>query len=128
MPAWKVVRMATIEGAQAIGIDDVTGSIEVGKDADLILVDTMHTYMMPMYDKPMRNFIPNLVYSARGDEGDTVIVQGKTIVENRQPVNFDLEEIMRENQAFANEIGELATPAFEEINGLNAKYMRENKL
>ena len=128
MPAWKVMRMATIECARALGIDDVTGSIEVGKDADLILVDTHRTYLTPVYTVPMRNLIPNLVYSARGDEVDTVIVQGRLIVEERKPLTFDVDEIIDENQKWADEIGLAAKAQFEEINGANAQYMREGKL
>mgnify|MGYP000237750836 CR=1 FL=1 len=65
MPAWKVVRMATIENARALGIEQRVGSIQEGKDADLILIDAKQLSLSPMITVPMRNFIPNLVYSAR---------------------------------------------------------------
>jgi 5-methylthioadenosine/S-adenosylhomocysteine deaminase len=76
----------------------------------------------------MRNFVPNLVYSARGNEVDTVIVDGKILVENKIPKTFNLQEILKEVQAHADVIGEKAARQFNEINGKNAKYMRENKL
>jgi len=128
MPAWKVVRMATIENARALGIEDRVGSIQEGKDADLILIDLHQLSLTPLITKPMRNFIPNLVYSARGAEVDTVLVKGRVIVEHRKPQTFDLREIWEEAQAFAGEIGEKAAPEFWEINGKNAQYMREEKL
>jgi len=128
MPAWKVVRMATIENAQVLGIADRVGSIEAGKDADLILIDLKQLSLTPLITKPMRNFIPNLVYSARGHEVDTVIVKGKVLMEHRRPLTFDIDKIMAETQVFADEIGEKAAPQFYEINGKNAQYMKENKL
>ncbi|WP_324825481.1 amidohydrolase family protein [Sinanaerobacter sp. ZZT-01] len=128
MPAWKVVRMATIENAQALGIDHITGSIKEGKDADLILVDLKQASLTPLYTKPIRNFIPNLVYSARGNEVDTIIVKGRILVENKTAITFNMEDILREAQAFADEIGERATPQFIDINGKNVQYMKEQKL
>ncbi|MBR4074440.1 MAG: amidohydrolase family protein [Firmicutes bacterium] len=128
MPAWKVVRMATIEGAKVLGIDDKVGSIREGKDADLILIDTKHTTLTPIITTPMRNFIPNLVYSARGNEVDTVMVKGKILVENKKPITFDVDAIIEEAQGYADEIGEKAKPEFDEINGKTAQYMKEGKL
>ena len=128
MPAWKVVRMATIENARVLGIDDAVGSIREGKDADLILIDLKQPTLAPLYTKPMRNFIPNLVYSARGHEVDTVMVKGRILVENKKAITFHVEEILEEAQRFADDIGERAVPQFNEINGKNALYMREGKL
>jgi 5-methylthioadenosine/S-adenosylhomocysteine deaminase len=128
MPCWKVLRMATIEGAKAIGIGDITGSLEVGKYADFIVVDTKHPALAPLYKKPMRNFIPNLVYSAQGNEIDTVVVAGKVLVENRKPLTFNLDEILAEAQKHADIASLAAEKNFWEINGVNAVYMRENKL
>ncbi len=128
MPCWKVLRMATIEGAKAIGIGEITGSLEVGKYADVILVDTRQPSLAPLYFHPMRNFVPNLVYSARGNEVDTVIVNGKVLVENRKPQTFDLDAILDEAQKHADLAGKAAADKFWEINGVNAVYMKENKL
>ena len=128
MPAWKVLRMATIEGARALGIEDVTGSLEVGKDADIILIDLNRSTMRPVYTHPMRNLIPNLVYSARGNEVDTVMVRGRILVEHGQPVTFDMERAIREAQAVADRIGALAAPKFDEIHGENSVYMETGKL
>lgn len=65
MPAWRALRMATIEGAKAVGVDDIVGSLEPGKQADFIAVDLRSPSMMPVYTHPMRNIVPNLVYSAQ---------------------------------------------------------------
>jgi 5-methylthioadenosine/S-adenosylhomocysteine deaminase len=53
-PAWEVLRMATVEGAQAIGLGDEVGSLEVGKQADLILVDLTALNLSPVLESPIR--------------------------------------------------------------------------
>ena len=80
MPAWKALRMATIEGAKAIGLGDTVGSLESGKQADFIAIDLNCPSMLPVYTYPMRNMVPNLVYSARGPEVSLVAVDGKVIM------------------------------------------------
>ena len=58
MPAWEVLRMATVEGAQAIGLGDRIGSLETGKQADLIIVDVNTPNLLPMIDSPVRTLVP----------------------------------------------------------------------
>ena len=53
-PAWEVLRMATIEGAQAVGLGDEVGSLEAGKQADLILVDLTELNLLPVLEAPVR--------------------------------------------------------------------------
>ncbi len=55
--------MATIEGARAVGLGDVTGSLEAGKEADFIAIDLNKPTMLPVFTNPMRNIVPNIVYS-----------------------------------------------------------------
>lgn len=81
-PAWRVLRMATIEAAQAMGIDSQVGSLRPGKRADVILVDLHSPAMSPVLSGPVRNIVPNLVYSASGSEVETVIIDGRVVVEN----------------------------------------------
>jgi 5-methylthioadenosine/S-adenosylhomocysteine deaminase len=80
MPAWEVLRMATIEGAQAIGLGDQIGSLEVGKQADLILVDLREPNLSPVMDRPIRNIVPNLVYAGNGREVRLVMVAGQVLL------------------------------------------------
>lgn len=128
MPAWKVVRMATIEGARALGIDDLTGSLEVGKCADIILLDLASPTLAPLYTTPIRNFMPNLAYAARGSEVDTVIVNGRILVEGRKPQTFDLQEILANAQAYADEIAMGSREEFLALQGENVKYMERGLL
>lgn len=88
-PAWKVLRMATIENARAIGLGDKIGSLEPGKYADVILIDLETPALSPMLLSPIRNIVPNLVYSANGSEVNTVIINGKVVMENRRMLTVD---------------------------------------
>ncbi len=96
MPAWKALRMATIEGAQVLGLEDRVGSLEKGKKADLLIVDLNQPTLIPALSDPIRNIAPNLVYSARGNEVETVIVNGEIIMEKREMKSVDEEMICRE--------------------------------
>lgn len=128
MPAWKALRMATIEGAKAIGLGDSIGSLEAGKQADLIAVDYNNTSMLPIYTYPMRNMVPNLVYSARGEEVDMVMVAGKIIMKNRKLTQINEDECIQEINKYPESIGKKAAKEFYEIHGTNAVFMEEDKL
>lgn len=80
MPAWEVLRMATIEGAQAIGLGDEIGSLEAGKKADLIVVDLTEPNLLPVLDEPVRTIVPNLVYAGTGREVRSVMVDGQFLI------------------------------------------------
>ena len=120
--------MATIEGAKAVGVDDIVGSLEPGKQADFIAVDLRSISMMPVYTYPMRNIIPNLVYSARGNEVVLSVVAGKVIMKEQQLVNIDVEELLADVERLPEAVGKRAEKEFYEINGTNAQFMREDKL
>jgi 5-methylthioadenosine/S-adenosylhomocysteine deaminase len=78
LPAEEVVKMATNYGAKALGLENQIGSIETGKKADLILLDVSKPHL-----KPLHNIYATIVYSARGSDVDTTIVDGKIVMENR---------------------------------------------
>ncbi|NLW23106.1 MAG: amidohydrolase family protein [Tissierellia bacterium] len=128
MPAWRALRMATIEGAKAVGLGDLVGSLEVGKRADFIAIDLKKPTMLPVYTKPMRNIVPNLVYSARGDEVALSVVDGRIIYKDGKILAIDEEEYLAELEQYPDGLGERASKEFFEINGTNAQFMRENKL
>lgn len=128
MPAWKALRMATIEGAKAIGVDDIVGSLERGKRADFIAVDLRFPSMLPVYTYPMRNIVPNLVYSARGQEVALSVVDGKVIMRDQKILTIDEEASLRRIQQYPELIGSRASKEFFEIHGTNAQFMEEDKL
>jgi 5-methylthioadenosine/S-adenosylhomocysteine deaminase len=89
MDALTVMRMATVEGAKALGMGDVTGSLEKGKKADVIILDTKKPHLTPMY-----NPFSHLVYAARGNDVTHSIINGRLLMENRKLLSIDLYEIM----------------------------------
>lgn len=95
MPSWKILRMATIEAADALGMAETIGSLKKGKKADLILVDLSEPHMNPLYEAPIRNLIPNLVYTARGHEAESVMIDGRFVMENRRILTAEEEEIIK---------------------------------
>ncbi len=90
LPAKKVIEMATIDGARALGLSDFIGSLEVNKRADIILIDAEKPHLTPMHD-----IYATLVYSARGSDVDTVIVDGKVLMENRNVNTLNEHEIIK---------------------------------
>ncbi|GIO22169.1 amidohydrolase family protein [Oceanobacillus sp. J11TS1] len=106
--ATQSLRMATIEAAKVMGIEHEVGSLRKGKKADIILVDLNAPTFYPVLTKPIRNIVPNLVYSARGDEVDTVIIDGKIIVENKQIVTINEKEEIAKAQRVAENIARRA--------------------
>lgn len=111
-PAWRVLRMATIDGARAIGLGDEIGSLKAGKKADVILVDLKTPTMSPILSYPVRNIVPNLVYSARGDEVKTVIIDGRIVMEDRVLKTANEETIIAEAQEVAERVCREAAPEF----------------
>ncbi|MCB0014037.1 MAG: amidohydrolase family protein [Anaerolineales bacterium] len=104
MPAWQVLRLATIDGARAVGLGAEVGSLEVGKKADLILVDLTQPNLMPILQDPIRNIVPNLVYAGTGREVTHVIIDGKLVVEDGAVLTLDEAAVQAEAQAAAEEI------------------------
>ena len=89
MDAVTVLRMATIEGAKALGMDAITGSLEEGKKADIIVIDVKKPHLTPMY-----NPYSHLVYAARGNDVAHTIINGKLVMEGRKLLGLELDEIM----------------------------------
>lgn len=89
MPAEQVLRMATIEGAKALLWDKRIGSIEIGKNADLAIVDFKKPHLCPLF-----NEISHLVYSARPSDVDTVLINGKIVMENREITTTDVHKVL----------------------------------
>ena len=83
LTAKDVIKMATINGAKLLGLQDKIGSIEIGKDADIILINIKENLdnitMLPNLNK-----IANLVYNTSGKNVDTTIVKGNVLMENRK--------------------------------------------
>ncbi len=99
MDAKTVLKMATIDAAKALGLDDVTGSLLPGKKADIIVIDTNKPHLTPMY-----NLHSHLVYAAGGNDVDTSIINGQVVMENRQLLTLDIAKVMSDVNQIAKEI------------------------
>ena len=97
LSAREVLEMATINGAKALGLEKSIGSLEVGKKADIILIDLSKPHL-----KPLHNVYASILYSARGSDVDTVIVDGKILMENRVVKTLDEHAVVEkaESRAF----------------------------
>jgi 5-methylthioadenosine/S-adenosylhomocysteine deaminase len=104
-PLDKVINMATINGAKALGMGDSLGTIMPGKLADLVLFDLKNVDLIPFYGYSL---LPNLITSASGASVDTVLVNGEVVVENRRIKTFDMDEAAREVQRRAKKYIESA--------------------
>lgn len=99
VPAMVALKMATINGAKALGLDNDIGSIETGKKADIILIDMKKSHFYPK-----NNVASAMVYSAQSSDVDTVIVDGKILMENREIRTIDVEKVMYNAEKHAKEI------------------------
>ncbi|MBB3067086.1 5-methylthioadenosine/S-adenosylhomocysteine deaminase [Paenibacillus baekrokdamisoli] len=93
------LRMATHEGAKLLNIDDQVGTLEVGKKADVILVDMKKPHLQPIH-----NIESLLAYSANGADVDTTIVNGRMLMKHRQLLTIDEEELYSQVAARATRI------------------------
>lgn len=105
-----VLKMATIDAARALNIHNEVGSLEVGKKADIMLVDTTTASLNPLRTE---NLITNLVYNASGRDVTDVFVDGEHMVKDQVLTRFDEAEAIAEAQKVAGAVWERARPLFE---------------
>ncbi len=103
----EAIEMATIKGAEALGLDSEIGSVEVGKKADLILIDTNSANMVP----DSSSLSSNVIYSANGSNVDTTICNGKILMENKKLTTLDEQEIYAKAKQAIKELKELKEEA-----------------
>jgi 5-methylthioadenosine/S-adenosylhomocysteine deaminase len=99
MDAKTVLRMATISGAKALGLEDRIGSIEPGKYADIIIVDMKKPHLTPLY-----NHYSQIVYAASGPDVKTSIIGGSIVMHERNLLHVDVFSIMGEVKSIAESI------------------------
>ena len=99
LSAYETLRMATVVGAKAIGMEGELGIVAPGARADLLLVDTRRAHLTPCHD-----LVANLVYSAKAADVDTVIVQGNIVVREGELCGVDLPALRARAQQRVGEI------------------------
>lgn len=103
LPSDEIVEMATMGGARVLGLEKKVGSIEVGKKADLVLIETKSVNMQPIYD-----YYATIVYSSNPSNVHTVIVDGKIVVRNKELVSGDFSKIRKDLLGLKDKINKIA--------------------
>ena len=98
IPAYEVLKMATINGAKALGLENEVGSIEEGKYADLIIIELNNEITNPKND-----ICSDIVYNAKGSNVNTTIINGKILMENRK-IEQEEEEVFEKCTEIINRI------------------------
>lgn len=96
LPAYEALKLATVNGAKAQGRGGETGSIEIGKAADLIMIDTSKPNLRPIYDP-----IAAVAYSAHGSDVEMTMVNGRVLYRNGEWLTIDVEKAIREVEEYA---------------------------
>ena len=101
MPARSVLEMATINGARALGLEREIGSLEVGKKADLVIMDMEKPHIAPVHDH-----VASLVYCANGGDVDTVIIDGEVVMEQRHMTTLDEQKVIQKSYEVSQRLKE----------------------
>ncbi len=104
LPAQQALEMSTSMGAKALHIGEITGSIEPGKRADLILVDLSRLHSSPHFQRDPNAAYAQLVYSAKSSDVSDVMVDGKWLMQDKALLTINESEILREAQEYARKI------------------------
>jgi 5-methylthioadenosine/S-adenosylhomocysteine deaminase len=99
VPAAQVLRMATLNGAQALGINDTTGSLEPGKSADIVAVD-----LSPAASQPVYHPLSQLVYTATREQVSDVWIAGRRLLHERRLTTLDEAEILTRSREWSQRI------------------------
>lgn len=105
VPARQALTMATRNGAQALGLADKVGSLEVGKYADVIVVDASPAHNMPQFHVSEDNVYSRLVYASKASDVRDTIVHGRFLMRDRELMTVDLDAVVAEAQTYAERVG-----------------------
>jgi 5-methylthioadenosine/S-adenosylhomocysteine deaminase len=103
--AEEILEMLTINGARVLGIDRQVGSLEVGKQADVIVIDFMQPHLLPT-----GRWVPKLIYSARGSDVIHTVVDGQVVMEQRKVLTLDEVKIMDQALKAREDLVKIAGP------------------
>jgi len=104
VPAQTALTMATRLGAHALHLGDITGSLEAGKRADLILVNTSLTHNSPRFQRDPNNAYARLVYAAKSTDVSDVMVNGKWLMRDQKLLTLNEAELLEQAQVVARKI------------------------
>jgi 5-methylthioadenosine/S-adenosylhomocysteine deaminase len=101
---WDILDMATLSGARALGLDDVTGSLEVGKEADIVSIDLRALHFVPRLRGEDFNVAAHLVFTASASDVSDVWVRGRRLVRDGEVISVDVARVASDAQAAAEEL------------------------
>ena len=104
VPASQAMAMATIVGARALHLDHLIGSIEVGKRADLVVVDLSEAHLVPRFNTTGQNVYSQIVYAARSSDVLHVLINGRVVLRDRELLTIDEETVLKEARQLARKI------------------------
>ena len=97
--ARQALRMATLEAARVLGLDDKLGSLEVGKRADIVILDLDVPHLVPVYD-----ITSHLVYAAHASDVCTVVIDGRVVMRDQELLTLDEDKVLARAREMAGEI------------------------
>jgi len=103
LPAARALRMATIDGARAMGLEDEIGSLEIGKRADVIVVD-----LNQLHSRPRQDVISSLVYSAQPSDVRVTIIDGRVVMRAGELMTMEETVVVKEANREANALAQRA--------------------
>ncbi|MDX1399343.1 MAG: amidohydrolase family protein, partial [Oceanospirillum sp.] len=99
LPAYEAIQMATLKGAEALGIEAITGSLEAGKAADIIAIDMSQLETQPVYHP-----VSQLVYTRMADKVKHVWVNGKMLVRDGILTQIDIDKLKQHARQWGDKI------------------------
>jgi 5-methylthioadenosine/S-adenosylhomocysteine deaminase len=109
LPAKTAWSLATIEGAKALHIDHLTGSLEPGKRADIAIISATNPHQLPRFSRDPEAVYSQLVYATKATDVRDVIVDGKLLMRDRQLLTLDEAAITQQATLYANRIDAFLT-------------------
>jgi 5-methylthioadenosine/S-adenosylhomocysteine deaminase len=104
LPAPQALSMATRIGAQALHIGHLTGSLEIGKRADLILVDTSPLHNSPRFERDPNNAYAQIVYASKSTDVSDVMVNGKWLMRAKNLLTLNETDLLQQAASYAKKI------------------------
>ncbi len=115
LPAKQVVAMATSIGAKAIHLGEITGSLEIGKRADMILLDLSPVHNQPRFHRNPDNIYAQIIYASKATDVSDVMVNGNWLMRDRQLLTLNEDELIAKAKVVAHDIDEFLTGREESV-------------
>jgi 5-methylthioadenosine/S-adenosylhomocysteine deaminase len=115
LPAKQALLMATRQGAEALFLGDVTGSLEPGKLADVITIDAHPVHNMPQFNRDHNAIYSRIVYASKSTDVRHVICNGQWLMQNRQLLTINEAELLKQAEVYARKVDAFMTEQQKDI-------------